>query len=140
MKDLFLIYIHEVGVDSKGNNIYEFLFNDNLNDDVSNLDWDFYPAVAGNPIPPNERFIKEIGRLETKEIKLNVIQKSDSFAIFDGLDKIISMAHENIDDYEVYPKKRLGFMFGETIEEVKNKLYEKDLILDFKYKKVKNEK
>lgn len=136
MKDLFLIYVHDVGVDSTGKNIYEFLFNDNLEDEVSNTDWDFYPASAGSPIPPHERFIKEIGRLETREIKLDVIQRSDTFTIFDGLDKIVAMAYEDINSYEVYPKKRLGFSFGETLQEVKDKLYEKDLILEFKYEKI----
>lgn len=134
MKDLFLIYVHEVGVDSKGNNIYEFIFSDTT-EEIDGNEWDFVPAVAANPSVPNERFIKEIGTLTTNKIKFDVIQKSSVFCVWDGIDSIVSLCFENIDSYEVYPKKRLGFMFGETLQEVKDKLYEKDLILELKYEK-----
>ena len=139
MKDLFLIYIHEIGDDYKGCNIYEFIFSDTTKD-LDGDDWDKYPASSASPSPPHERFIKEVGKLETSTLKLDVVQKSDTFAIWDSLDNVVALGWENINDYETYPAKRLSFRFGETFEDVKNKLYEKDLILDLKYNKVKNEK
>jgi len=34
--------------------------------------------------------------------------------------------------YDEYPESRLHFEYGEDIESIKDKLYEKDLILQFK--------
>ena len=39
------------------------------------------------------------------------------------------------DDYEEYPEKRVAFHFGEDIKAVEEKLYEHDLILEYKKQK-----
>jgi hypothetical protein len=44
----------------------------------------------------------------------------------DGIDKVISLAWEKDKDIE----NRLVFHFGDTLDQVKDKLYEKDLILE----------
>lgn len=129
MKDLYLIYINKIGKNYKGNYLYEFIFSDTIKD-IDGENWDNVPA-SGLPEPPNEEFIKKVGRLES-ELRLDVIQDSDTFAIWDALDDIISLAWENIDDYESYPNKRLAFRFGENLKMVESKLYEKDFILDYK--------
>lgn len=131
MKDLFLIYINIIGKDYSGKYIYEFIFSDTI-EDIDGEEWDTYPA-SGRPEPPNLNFIKNVGRVET-DIKFDVIQNSDTFAVWDAVDGIIALAWENIHDYESYPDKRLNFKFGETISEVENKLYEKDLVLNYKNK------
>ena len=120
-----------VGEDYRGNLIYEFIFSDSLKD-IDGEDWDTFPA-SGRPKPPNENFIKKVGRLES-ELHLDVIQKSDSFAVWDAVDGVIALAWENVNAYESYPEKRLCFKFGETIEEVEAKLYEKDLIINYNIK------
>jgi len=135
MKDLFLIYINHVGKDYKGNYIYEFIFSDST-DNVDGDDWDTFPA-SGRPEPPNEVCIKSVGKLES-ELFLDVVQNSDTFAVWDAVDGVIALAWENINSYDSYPEHRLSFRFGETKEEVESKLYEKDLILT--YNTVKNEK
>lgn len=132
MKDLFLIFVNNVGKNYKGEFIYEFIFSDTTKD-IDGEFWESNPA-AGRPESPDEMFIKEVGRLES-ELKLNVVQDSSEFAIWDALDGIVALAHENINDYEVYPEKRLCFHFGATIKEVNDKLYEKDLILNYNLKK-----
>ena len=45
------------------------------------------------------------------------------------------MAYENLDEVEVYPEKRLYFSFGEEIKSVEDKLYERDLILEYNHRK-----
>jgi len=135
MKDLFLIYINMVGKDYKNNFIYEFIFSDTVTD-IDGEDWDTYPA-SGRPEPPNEGFIKKVGKLES-ELKLDVIQNSDTFAVWDAVDGVIALAWENINAYDSYPEHRLCFKFGETIKSVEDKLYEKDIIL--KYNKQLHEK
>lgn len=128
MKDLFLIYINKVGKDYKGNLLYEFIFSDTLKD-IDGDDWDTFPA-SGRPEPPYDIFIKKVGRLES-ELKLDVIQDSDTFAVWDAVDGVISLAWENINAYDTYPETRLCFHFGEKIDVVTEKLYEKDLILNY---------
>jgi hypothetical protein len=54
--------------------------------------------------------------------------------VWDAVDGVIALGYENIDDYESYPESRLHFHFGDTIKDVENKLYEKDLIYNKKIK------
>lgn len=128
MDDLYLIYINVIGENWSGQNVYEFLFTDNL-EGVDGEFWDKYPA-AGNPEPPNKRYVKSVGVLIT-DLLLDVLQESDTYAMWDGIDGVVSLAWEDLSDYEYYPDKRLFFKFGETIETVKDKLYAKDNILKF---------
>jgi len=137
MKDLFLIYVNRVGKDYKGNFIYEFIFSDTTKG-IDGDDWDTFPA-SGRPSAPHDHFIKKVGRLES-ELNLDVIQNSDTFAVWDAIDDVIALAWENINAYDSYPEKRLCFKFGEPIESVETKLYENDLILQYKKQTHEKEK
>jgi hypothetical protein len=136
MKELYLIYVNHVGKSYKGNYIYEFIFSNTL-EGIDGEDWDTFPA-SGRPEPPHEIFIKKVGKLESS-LKLDVVQNSDTFAVWDAVDGVIALAWENVNAYDSYPEHRLCFKFGETFEDVKDKLYEKDLILtpDEKIEKTK---
>lgn len=129
MKDLFLIYVNQIGKDYKGNYVYEFIFSDSTKN-VDGDGWDAVPA-AGRPEAPNDNFIKAVGRLES-ELHLDLIQNNTEFAVWDSVDGVIPLAWENVNAYETYPEKRLHFHFGLPILEVEEKLYEKDLTLNFK--------
>jgi len=135
MDELFLIYINMVGKDYKDNYLYEFIFSDSTKN-IDGEEWDTFPA-SGRPHAPHDNFIKKVGRLES-ELKLDVIQNSDTFAVWDAIDGVIALAWENINAYDSYPEHRLCFKFGETMKTVDAKLYEKDLIL--KYNTQKHEK
>ena len=123
-----LVYINKIGQNWKGNYIYEFLFSDVV-EDIDGEGWDSYPS-SGNPEPPEGRFIKETGLLNTT-LKLDLVQESDSFAMWDAVDGIVAMSWENMEGYDEYPEKRLFFSFGEDIESVNDKLYEKDIVLNY---------
>jgi len=123
-----LVYINKVGQNWKGNFIYEFLFSDILKD-IDGEGWDSYPA-SNNPEAPQQKFIKKTGAL-VDDLKLDIVQESDSFAMWDAVDGIIALAWENLEGYDDYPEKRLFFSFGEDIESVESKLYEKDLVLQY---------
>ena len=123
-----LVYINKIGQNWKGNYIYEFLFSDIVKD-IDGEGWDSYPS-SGNPEPPDGRFIKETGLLNTT-LKLDLVQESDSFAMWDAVDGIVAMSWENMEGYDEYPEKRLFFSFGEDIESVNDKLYEKDIVLNY---------
>ena len=125
-----LVYINKVGQNWKGNYIYEFLFSDiSESKDIDGEGWDSYPS-SGNPEPPKGKFIKKTGGLVTP-MKLNMVQESDSFAMWDAVDGIIALAWENLDGYDEYPDSRLFFAFGENIKSIESKLYEKDLVLNY---------
>lgn len=128
MEELFLIYINRVGDVYNRKTLYEFIFNDTTKG-IDGDEWDTYPA-SSRPEPPHDEFIKKVGRLESALI-LDVIQESDTFAVWDAVDGVLPLAWENINSYESYPEKRLHFHFGLTLKEVESKLYEKDLILNF---------
>ena len=128
---MYLIYVNRVGKDYKGNFIYEFIFSDTTKD-IDGEEWDTFPA-SGRPEAPHEKFIKKVGRLES-DLNLDVVQNSDTFAVWDAVDGVIALAWENINAYDAYPETRLCFRFGELISDVEEKLYEKDLILNYNIK------
>lgn len=70
-------------------------------------------------------------------ITMSVIQNSDYFSMIDSMDGIIALGYENeSDDVDFDRQTRLVFSFGETEESVKNKLYERDIVLEFEKKVV----
>jgi hypothetical protein len=123
-----LIYINKIGQDWKGNFIYEFLFSDAILEDIEGEGWDSYPS-SGNPDAP-EDFVKETGSIKCS-MKLDLVQESDSFGMFDAVDGIVAMAWENMEGYDEYPDSRLYFSFGEDAASVKDKLYAKDMVLNY---------
>jgi hypothetical protein len=123
-----LVYINEVGEDWTGNNIYEFLFADEI-ENIDGDDWDALPA-SGRPSPPSSDFILKVGKL-TSELKFDLVQKSDTFAVWDAVDGVVALGWEDISEYDEYPDTRLYFDFGIDIKEVEDKLYEKDVILEY---------
>jgi hypothetical protein len=129
----YLIYVNELGPNYKGDNTYEFIFSNGL-EDIWGDSWESNPA-NGYPSPPDLNFIDKVGTLKSNEITLSVIQKSDYFSMTDCMDDVISLAWENeIDEIDFTIKKRLVFRFGETEQSVKNKLYERDIVLEFEKK------
>jgi hypothetical protein len=135
---MILVYVNELGPNYKGDNIYEFIFSDL--DDVWGEDWDAEPA-SGKPLPPNVDYIKKVGVLKNSEIDLNLIQNSDFFGVYDAIDGVISLAWERSDSDEIliHKRKRLVFQYGDTVETVENKLYERDIVLKWEKNLVQDE-
>ena len=64
-----------------------------------------------------------------------VAQQSDYFSMMDAIDGVVALAWEKDDnDVDFTMKKRLVFRFGESEQLVKDKLYERDLVLEFEKK------
>ena len=129
-----LIFINFVGSNFKGDNLYEFLFSSKDLNIVTGEDWDAYPA-NGNPRPPVD-YVEEAYKLES-EIEFELIQNHVSFDMSDCKQGIIAMAWETEKDESSVYDKRLFFKFGEPLESVKSKLYEKDLFIEKIYGKEK---
>jgi hypothetical protein len=123
-----LIYVNGLGPNYKGDNLYEFIFSDSL--DVWGEFWESKPS-NGYPTPPELKYIKKVGVLRNTDIKLELIQNSDFFCMIDAIDDVVALAWETDDENG---QKRMVFRFGMTEQEIKDKLYEKDLILEFEKK------
>jgi hypothetical protein len=123
-----LIYVNGLGPNYKGDNLYEFIFSDSL--DVWGEFWESKPS-NGYPTPPELKYIKKVGVLRNTDIKLELIQNSDFFSMIDAIDDVVELAWETDEENG---QKRMVFRFGMTEQEIKDKLYEKDLILEFEKK------
>ena len=131
----YLIYVNELGPNYKGDNIYEFIFSDTL-EKIWGDNWESKPS-NGYPIPPDLEFIRKVGTLKNDQVTLSVIQNSDYFSMMDSMDGVIAMAWENeSDDVDFDHQKRLVFRFGDEETTVKDKLYERDIVLEFEKKVV----
>jgi hypothetical protein len=131
----YLIYVNELGPNYKGDNIYEFIFSDSL-DDIWGESWESKPA-NGYPLPPDLEHIKKVGVLKHDVINFSVVQKSDWLSMVDAIDGVIALAWENeSEEVNFELSKRLVFRFGEEETSVKNKLYERDIVLEFEKKVV----
>ena len=125
-----LIYVNGLGPNYKGDNLYEFIFSDEI--DIWGEFWESKPS-NGYPTPPELKYIKKVGVLRNTDIKLELIQNSDFFCMIDAMDDVVALAWET---EESEGQKRLVFRFGETEKKIKDKLYERDLILEFEKKVV----
>jgi len=125
----YLIYINGMGPNYKGDNIYEFIFSDTL--EVFGENWESKPA-NGYPSPPDMEYIKKVGTLINEESAFDLVQNSDDFSVIDSMDGVLALGWEKENDEKDFSLiKRLVFQFGETEESVKNKLYERDIVLQF---------
>ena len=126
----YLVFVNGLGPNYKGDNIYEFIFSDSL--DVWGESWESKPSNS-YPTPPDLKYIKKVGVLKNTDIKLELIQNSDFFSMIDAMDDVIALSWESEESNNL---KRMVFRFGEEESVIKDKLYEKDLILEFEKKVV----
>lgn len=131
----YLIFVNELGPNYKGDNIYEFIFSDDL-EGVWGDSWESKPS-NGYPLPPDLEHIKKVGVLKNDMITMSVVQNSDYFSMVDAIDGVIALCWENESEGVDFERtKRLVFRFGDSEESVKNKLYERDIVLEFEKKLV----
>lgn len=131
----YLIFVNGLGPNYRGDNMYEFIFSESIND-IWDDTWEAKPA-NGYPKPPKIDFIKKVGVLKNTSIEFDLIQNSDFFSFIDAIDGVIALAWEKESDEKDFSEiKRLVFRYGETDEEVKNKLYERDFVLEYEKKVV----
>ena len=126
----YLIYVNGLGPNYKGDNLYEFIFSDEK--DVWGEFWESKPS-NGYPTPPELKHIKKVGVLRNTDIKLELIQNSDFFSMIDAIDDVVALAWESDEENG---QNRMVFRFGMTEQQIKDKLYERDLILEFEKKVV----
>lgn len=125
---LYLGFIRLIGTEADGVYNYEFIFTNNI-DEFWGENFEYKPCCLCNDLIPNDEYITEIHKIKTK-IKFDLVQDNCCFSMQDCMDGIISLAWENIDEYEEYPEDgRLVFNFGESYDEVERKLALKNILI-----------
>jgi hypothetical protein len=131
----YLVFINGLGPNYKGDNMYEFIFSEEVKD-IWDESWEAKPS-NGYPKPPELDYIKKVGVLKNTSIELELIQNSDFFSFMDSMDGVVALGWEKeSENIDFTNTKRLVFHFGETEQEIKNKLYERDVVLGFEKKVV----
>jgi hypothetical protein len=127
-EDVRLGFIRLIGEETDGYYRYEFIFTTNI-DEFWGENFEYKPSCLVNNLMPYDKFITEIHIVKMK-IKLDLIQNSCCFGFQDCTDGIIALAWENVDEYDEYPEEgRIFFRFGETLDDVENKLAVKNVLM-----------
>lgn len=127
-KELMLGFIRLVGEETDGLFRYEFVFTDNI-DEFWGDNFEYKPCCLCNGLTPLDEYVTEIKIVRTK-LKFDLIQDSCCFGFQDCADGIIALAWENVDEYDEYPEEgRCYFMFGDSMDEVKEKLAVKNVLM-----------
>lgn len=118
-----LIYVKQLGKNYMDIFEYEFFFSDKKEEAWNDLwDEDNPSAFEEEDLEPNQAYVTKIERLKSI-IPLKCIQNNQCFPFKHSIDGLISLAWEDISEYEEYPEPiRLTFDYGESIESVKSKL------------------
>ena len=125
---LNLCFIRLIGEENDGYYRYEFIFTNDI-DSAYGENFEQKPACLVNDLMISDEYITEIHIVKMK-IKLDLIQNNCCFAVSDAIDGIVAIAWENMDGYDEYPEDgRIFFKFGETFEEVENKLAMKNILM-----------
>ena len=126
-EQLNLGFINLIGQENDDYYRYEFIFTNNIDEFWCEFG-EQKPCCLVNGITPLDEYITEIHILKTK-IKLDLIQNNCCFGFQDCTDGIVALAWENMDEYDEYPEDgRIFFKFGETFEEVEEKLAMKNIL------------
>lgn len=121
-----LCFIKYIGCDIDGYNQYEFLFTEKI-DEFWGENFEYMPCCLCNELIPFDNSYELTKKLKTK-IKLCLIQNSCCFSYQDAIDQIVSIAYEDISEYDEYPENgRLILFFGDDYDDVINKLSDKEL-------------
>lgn len=120
----YLIYVNGLGPNFRGDNLYEFIFSDEVEkQEVWGENWESKPS-NGYPQPPDLKYVKNVGVLKNTEVKFELIQNSDYFSMVDAMDGVVALAWESDDSED-----RMVFRFGMSQSEVSDILYSRDIVL-----------
>ena len=127
---LKIIYIIKIGVNADGDNIYQFLISENIEETWAD-GWEQKPASLMRNITPSDEMYEYVGEVVT-DINLDLAQENSCFSMQDCRDNIIALASENLDDADEYPEKgRIVIHFGDSVSKIKTMLGKRDIVMDY---------
>lgn len=149
--NLKLIYVLKVGKNSKGEGVYEFIFSDNpenIDSDIWEMwNWDITPAIENKEsLIPDKEYVSMVFSLTTSDFNLFCLHDAVDRPYIHGYHLIHALAYEDEDiepegyaseftDYEEMFSGNnddlplLVFHYGNTLKDVEDKLYERNIIL-----------
>lgn len=149
-KNLKLIYVHKIGVNSKNEGLYEFIFSkDPTYIDIDGWSWDISPA-CDNAEPPEEEYVDLILNLKTDKFQLFCLHEAVDREYMHGYHLIHALAYEmenededgdydsneyddgwdiGEDSSEMSDMPLLVFHYGISVQDVVDKFYERDIVL-----------
>lgn len=119
-KDVKLVYVSPIGKDVSDWYEYDFYFSKNP-DIVWGYGWDCEFAAQEEIGPPDKSTYNSILRLKTI-IPFQCAQNNNSYGMRYAVEDIISLAFEDISEYDEYPDDRVVLHFGEDYKSVETKL------------------
>ena len=121
----YLCFVNLVGKEDGNVYRYEFIFTTNINN--FEIIEDNEPCCLSETIKPK---LYEIIHIVKTKIKLDLIQDNCCFSFKHAKLGIVAIAWENIDLLDEFPEDgRIFFRFGETLEEVEEKLAMKNVLM-----------
>lgn len=119
-----LCFIKLIGKEDKEYYRYEFMFSKNIKEFKIEEDNEFC-CLSKTIIPITETIVHVV----KMKVKLDLIQNNCCFSFKHAKLGIVALGWENIDEYEEFPEEgRLFFRFGETLDEVEEKLAMKNVL------------
>lgn len=120
-----LVYVKLIGIEDGGYYRYEFMFSNDISS--FSVEGDCDQCCLSDGITPVNHTSTCVVKMK---FKLDLIQNSCCFSFAHAAAGIVSLAWENMDDYEKYPDEgRMYFKFGETIDETDSKLHKKGVLM-----------
>lgn len=130
-KEEFLIYVNKLSYDYRGRGVYEFIFTDDLDQEIGDTSWMEKPASSSTVINcPDISCITSVGTLKLEAFDFIVVQESDYFSVAEGQEGIVALAFEE-EQPEDENDDRIILHYGESKKNVIQKLFSRDLNLKF---------
>lgn len=147
--NLKLIYILKVGKNSKNEGVYEFIFSDNpesIDAEIWEMwNWDQSPAIEHKEYGiPDTEYISKVYSLTTSDFSLFCLHDAVDRPYIHGYHLIHALAYEDEEDIDGHDSEfkdydemfennddlpLLVFHYGNTVKDVEDKLYERNIIL-----------
>jgi hypothetical protein len=132
---VYLVYINKIGTSFNGENIFEFLFTEDIENMEHPESWyDSTSLSDKKDLAPEEDYIDLIGHLKTTDVDLELIQDLGIFDVYNAVEGIVSLGWENFgvdSDFD----DRMIFKYGQEKEVVEAILLIRDLELTYKKQK-----
>jgi len=125
LMDERLVFIKLIGAEDDNYYRYEFMFSTDIEE--FDIEEDNEHCCLSETIRPITETVTHY--VKTK-LKLDLVQDNCCFSFEHAKLGIVALGWENMDSYDEYPKDgRIFFKFGETIEDVEDKLAVKGILI-----------
>lgn len=123
VENMFLAFVDYIGMESDGKRLYNFFFT-NTPDVVWNENWEICPASACGKLSPNPSTYHKTITIKSL-VEIEMAQNNSCVSMQDVIDQILGLA------WFEYDGSITVFKFGETWENIIDKINQKKWIINF---------